>query len=63
MKKIKLFFRSVAIRLSTLRNLFSFFAKNKLWWMFPMILILVIFFLFIILGQSTPLGPFIYTIF
>lgn len=46
-----------------LSGLFSFLWNNKMWWMMPMIALLVIFFLLIIFAQSSPLGPFIYTLF
>lgn len=60
---MKEFLKSFKTRFVILGYLFEFLAKNKLWWMIPMVFLLVLFFIIIILGQSTPLGPFIYTIF
>lgn len=54
---------SLKARLHVVRNLFRFFAANRLWWMIPMFAVLLAFFGIVILGQSTPLGPFIYTVF
>jgi hypothetical protein len=48
---------------STLKELFQFLWSQKLWWMIPLVLGILIFFGIIILGSATPLGPFIYTIF
>ena len=60
---MKSFFQSLKIRFVILGYLFEFLVKNKLWWMIPMVFLLAVFFLIIVLGQGTPLGPFIYTIF
>ncbi len=54
---------SIRNRLSVLRGLFGFLVEYKLWWMIPMIVVLMLFFVIIILGHTTPLGPFIYTLF
>ena len=47
----------------TLAELFSFLWARKLWWIMPMVLILVLFAWLIVLGGTTGLGPFIYTLF
>lgn len=60
---IKSIFQAIAIRFSIIRNLFAFLWQNKLWWLMPMIFLLVVFFLILIFAQSSPLGPLIYTIF
>ena len=49
--------------LSTLSELATFLWKEKMWWMVPMILIMLIFVAVIVLGNSSSLGPFIYTLF
>lgn len=56
------FIQSVKNRLSTFGRLLSFLWSNKMWWMIPMIVVLVLFFVLLIAAQSTPLGPFIYTL-
>jgi uncharacterized membrane protein len=50
-------------RASIIRELLSFFWKEKMWWMIPMIIILVLLGVLIIFSQSTPVAPFIYTLF
>ena len=57
------FFRSFLSRFSVLRELMVFLWKRKLWWMIPMVIILVIFGLLLIFSQSSVVAPFIYTIF
>lgn len=50
-------------RLGIVGELFMFLGKRKLWWMIPMFVILIGFGVILILAQTTPLGPFIYTLF
>ena len=42
---------------------FGYLWRQKLWWMMPMFFIIFLFGLLLILGQSSALAPFIYTIF
>jgi len=44
-------------------ELMSFLWKNKLWWLVPFIIILLLFGIIMIVAESSVLGPFIYTIF
>ncbi len=44
-------------------NLGRFLVYRRLWLLMPLIALLLVFFVIIILGSTTPLGPFIYTIF
>jgi len=48
---------------STLGELFQFMWRRKLYWLMPMILILLLFAILIILGSTGGIGPFIYTLF
>ena len=48
---------------STLRELMAFLWKEKMWWMVPMIFIMLVFVAIIVLGNSSSMGPFIYTLF
>ena len=45
------------------RELFHFLWEQKLWWMIPMMVLLILFAALLIFAQSTALGPFIYTLF
>ena len=44
-------------------ELFHFLWDQKLWWMIPMMVLLILFAALLIFAQSTALGPFIYTLF
>lgn len=44
-------------------ELFKFIWKRKLWWLLPIIITLLLLGILLTLAQSTPLGPFMYTIF
>jgi len=55
--------QGLQIRFGIVFRLLRFFWTNKMWWMIPLVFVLVIFFLVIIFAQSSPLGPFIYTLF
>jgi hypothetical protein len=55
----------IALRgiLGTLSELFLFLWKRKLWWLVPMIVVLLLFVALIVLGNTAGIGPFIYTLF
>jgi len=55
--------KSFKNKFSIFFELISFLWKAKLWWMIPMITVMILISLMIILGTSSPLGPFIYTLF
>ncbi len=55
--------KTISIRFGIVARLFGFLWQNKMWWLIPMVALIVVFFLVIIFAQSSPLGPFIYTIF
>ncbi len=50
-------------RLGIIGELFQFIWSQKLYWMIPMIIILVVVIAISLLGQATAVGPFIYTLF
>lgn len=41
----------------------EFLWTEKIWWMIPMVLVLLVFGLLIVFAQSSPIAPFIYTMF
>ena len=49
-------------RLGILGELFSFLWQRKMWWLMPMLFILVLFMILIVAGQAAGVGPFIYTL-
>jgi len=50
-------------RVGILKEFFEFIMKQKIWWLAPIIILLLLFSLFIIFTESTALAPFIYAIF
>jgi hypothetical protein len=44
-------------------ELLGFFMRNKRWWLVPMVVSLFLIGALIILGQSSAIAPFIYTLF
>lgn len=44
-------------------ELIAFFARNKRWWMLPMIFVVLMLGVVLILAQSSVIAPFIYTLF
>ena len=53
----------VKSRFGVIRELMQFLWQQKLWWMIPMIIVLLLFGTLLIVAQSSPLAPFIYTLF
>lgn len=49
--------------LHTIRELMAFLWKEKMWWLIPMICLMLVFVFIVIFGNSTGLGPFLYTLF
>jgi len=44
-------------------ELIRFLWELKLWWMIPLVLVLVMFGILIVAGSTSGVGPFIYTLF
>jgi hypothetical protein len=57
------YLKRVIAKLGIMRELLEFFWARKLWWMIPMILVLLLFGLLIVFTQGTAIAPFIYTLF
>lgn len=56
-------FNEATHRMGILGEFFEFLWRQKLWWMIPMFGVIFIFGLLLVLGQSSALAPFIYTLF
>lgn len=50
-------------RISTIKELFGFLWKRKLWWLMPVIVVLLIIAGIILFIGSSPLAPIIYPLF
>ncbi|MDR3714805.1 MAG: DUF5989 family protein [Puia sp.] len=46
-----------------LRDFWLFLKERKKWWLLPLIVLIILITLFIVLGSSTALAPFIYSLF
>jgi len=57
------FMRGLCGRFGIASELLRFFWERKLWWMMPMLILLLIFGFLIIFAQSSAIAPFIYTLF
>lgn len=55
--------RTATGRVGIAGELFSFFWRNKRWWLVPMLIILFLVGTLIVLAQSSAIAPFIYTLF
>lgn len=50
-------------RMGIVGELLSFLWQRKLWWLIPMILVIVLFGVLLIFAQGSAVAPFIYTLF
>ncbi len=53
----------ISSRLSTIRQLFAFLWRQRLWWLTPMMAVLVLVGLLLVFAQGSAVAPFIYTLF
>tara|TARA_B100001971_G_C17664089_1_gene274292 strand:+ start:269 stop:448 length:180 start_codon:yes stop_codon:yes gene_type:complete len=50
-------------KFSIASELLSYLWHRKLWWMLPMVFVLILFGILIVVGTTSGVGPFIYTLF
>ena len=50
-------------RLGIIGELLRFLWRQKLWWLIPMIVVLVLFAALLVFAQGSAVAPFIYTLF
>ncbi|WP_258540324.1 DUF5989 family protein [Parvicella tangerina] len=50
-------------RYEIIKQLFSFLKKQKKFWLIPIILVCILLFLILVLGENSVVAPFIYSIF
>lgn len=55
--------REIKRRTKIVGEFFAFLWEQKLWWMIPMMALLILLAALLIFAQSTALAPFIYTLF
>jgi hypothetical protein len=54
--------RDVTARMGIMGEMLEFFWQRKLWWLIPMIMLLLVSAVLLVLAQGSALGPFIYSI-
>jgi len=57
------FLRSMAANFSVSGELMGFLWERKLWWMIPMVVLLLGFGLLMVFASASGIGPFVYTLF
>lgn len=60
---MKTFIRTMSSNFKVVGELLSFLWARKLWWLIPMIAILLLFGLLLVFASASGIGPFIYTLF
>ncbi len=55
--------RAAGARVSIAGELLAYLWRRKLWWMIPMVAVLVLVGLLLVFTQGSALAPFIYTLF
>ena len=60
---MKAFLRSMKSNFGVVGELLSFQWARKLWWLIPMVTVLLLFGLVMIFATASGIGPFIYTLF
>ena len=57
------FIRSMRSNLGVVGELLTFLWERKLWWLIPMVTVLMLFAMLVIFASASGIGPFIYTLF
>ena len=60
---MKNFFRSMGSNFGVVGELLRFLWQRKLWWLIPMVVVLLVFGLLLVFASASGIGPFIYTLF
>ena len=55
--------KGLFLKSGIVKELLSYLWKERLWWMIPMMIVLVLLGVLMIFAQSSPAAPFIYTLF
>jgi hypothetical protein len=57
------FFKSMATNTGVIGEILQFLWARKLWWLIPMVTVLLLFGLLLVFASSSGVAPFIYTLF
>ena len=55
--------REIGAKFGIAGELLAFLWVRRIWWMFPLVIVLLFFGLIIVVGSATGVAPFIYTLF
>ena len=55
--------RELGDKFGIARELMAFLWQRKLWWLMPLVAVLLFFGILIVVGGTTGVGPFVYTLF
>jgi hypothetical protein len=61
--QMRAFLRTMTSNFSVVGELLRFLWQRKLWWLLPMVVLLLLFGLLMIFASASGIGPFIYTLF
>ncbi len=53
----------IGLRFELIKELGQFLWQQKLWWLIPLIVVLILIGVLLVFAQATPLAPFVYTLF
>lgn len=60
---MKTFFREMKLNVGVVGELLRALWRRRLWWLIPMMVVLLLFGLLVIFASTSGVGPFIYTLF
>jgi hypothetical protein len=60
---MRAFIRSMASNFTVVGELMAFLWERRLWWLIPMMAVLMLLALLVIFASASGIGPFIYTLF
>ena len=60
---VKQFFKNLSTNLGVVGEFFGFLWERKLWWLIPMVTVLVLFGILLVVAQVSAISPFIYTLY
>jgi drug/metabolite transporter superfamily protein YnfA len=63
MAQIAQFFKNMVNNMGIVGEFLKFLWARKLWWLIPMVTVLLLFAFLIIFASASGIGPFIYTLF
>tara|TARA_B110000263_G_scaffold248941_1_gene265101 strand:+ start:690 stop:872 length:183 start_codon:yes stop_codon:yes gene_type:complete len=60
---VKIFLRKMVVNMGVFGEIITFLWQRKLWWMIPMVVVLMSFGMLLMFASASGVGPFIYTLF